>query len=121
MKSYTLKLLFFSLLVGGLDFCWNYLISPKYYIPFTWILLVFFASTTWISHAISVNASKGKPQQFIRFYMGLSALRLFLSLLIIVLYRFYDKNSLNPFAIGFMIHYFLFTIFEIPSILKEVN
>jgi hypothetical protein len=91
------------------------------HIPHVWMILGFFSITTAIFHFFAMQATKGKPQSFIRYYMGSTALRFFMYIMIIVAYRFYDKPALIPFAIGFMGHYFLFTVFEVPVLLGELK
>ncbi len=91
------------------------------HIPHAWIIFGFFVIITAGFHFLTISASKGKPQAFIRFYMGSTGLRLMLYMMVIIVYRFYDKPTLIPFALGFMAHYFLFTIFEVPVLLKELK
>lgn len=91
------------------------------HIPHIWPMVGFFTVMTSLFHFLSINASKEKPQGFIRHYMGTTAIRFFLYIMIILVYRFYDKTTLIPFAIGFMVHYLLFTFFEVPVLLKELK
>jgi len=91
----------------------------KYHIPYVWFILAFFAAGTFLFHSLTMRAAKGKPQAFVRHYMGSTALRMFLCIVIIVIYRFRDENSVVPFALGFMTHYFLFTAFEVLALLRE--
>src|SRR4051812_34250776 len=119
MKNFLIKLLLFSILIAFIDLCWIHFLPIEKHIPHVWLMMGFFIFITAIFHFLSMNASKGKPQAFIRFYMGSTALRLMLYMMIIVAYRFYDKPTLIPFAIGFMAHYLLFTVFEVPILLKE--
>jgi hypothetical protein len=121
MKNFLLKLLLFSLIISILDLCWIRFMPLEKHIPHIWMLIPFFTATTALFHFLSLNASKDKPQAFIRFYMGSTALRLMLYILIIVSYRVYDKSTLTPFAIGFMAHYFIYTVFEVPLLLKELR
>jgi hypothetical protein len=121
MKSFLLKLALFSVLIAFIDLCWIHFAPTEKYIPHVWPLTGFFIFITVTFHFLSINASKGKPQAFIRFYMGSTALRLMLYILIIIAYRFYDKPTLIPFAVGFMVHYLLFTLFEVPLLLKELR
>jgi hypothetical protein len=91
------------------------------HVPHTWLILVFFASITATFHFLSVKASKARPAVIIRFFMSTTAIRLFLYMLLILAYRFYDKTSFIPFTVGFMMHYFLFTVFEVPVLLSELK
>ena len=119
MKKFLIKLPIFSIVIALIDFCWIRFMPTEKHIPHVWMMLGFFFVMTALFHFLSIQASKGKPQGFIRFYMVSTALRLFLYIIVIVLYRFYDKPTLVPFAIGFMAHYFLFAIFEVLVLLKE--
>ncbi len=121
MKNFFLRLIVYSILIASLDFCWIRFMPIENHIPHVWMMFLFFALTTAFYHVLSINASKGKPQGFIRYYMSSTALRLFLYIMVIVAYRFYDKPTLIPFAIGFMAHYLLFTVFEVPVLLKELK
>ncbi|TAL58400.1 MAG: hypothetical protein EPN85_11695 [Bacteroidetes bacterium] len=121
MKNFIIKLSIFTLMVATINFCWIRFAPLEKHVPHIWFMVAFFALITILFHYFSLNASKGRPQDFIRFYMGSTALRLFLYLLAIVTYRFYDKPTLIPFALGFMAHYFLFTVFEVPILLKELK
>jgi hypothetical protein len=46
-------------------------------------------------------------------------IRLFAYILILLLYRFIDKPTLVPFAIAFVLHYFLFTAFEVMALVRQ--
>ncbi len=100
---------------------WIHFMDSAYHIPHIWIMILFFVLSTGLFHYLAIRSSKGKPQAFIRYFMGSTALRLFLYMLIILAYRFYDKPTLTPFAIGFLAQYLLFTIFEVPILLKELR
>ena len=121
MKDFFIKLFAFCIIVALIDYCWIRFAPAEKQIPLAWLMLFFFVAMTAIFHFLSIQSSKGKPQGFIRFYMGSTALRLFLYMMVIVAYRFYDRPTLVPFALGFMAHYFLFTIFEVPVLLKELK
>jgi len=53
--------------------------------------------------------------------MGSTALRMMLCVTTVLVYRFIDKPTVIPFAIGFLAHYFLFTIFEVSVLLKHLK
>ena len=121
MNNFFTKLFLFSLIIFLLDFFWNKFIPSNYLVPHIWITLAFFVSITIVFHFLISNASKGRPQNFIRFYMGTTALRMLLCVIVILIYRFVNKPEVIPFALGFMVHYFLFTIFEVSILLKGMK
>ena len=121
MKNFILKLFGFSLVIAALDYCWICFAPPENHIPKAGFIVAFFAVITFVFHWLALNAAKDKPQAFVRYYMGSTALRILLYAAIIVAYRFYDKTTLLPFAIGFLVHYFAFSVFEVPTLLKELR
>lgn len=121
MKSFFIKLSAFTVLIAAGNFGWIRFAPVEKHIPHIWLMLAFFACVTAVFHYLSLRASKGRPQAFIRYYMGSTALRLFLYLFVIIAYRLYDKPTLIPFAVGFMVHYFIFTAFEVPLLLRDLR
>ena len=121
MKNFLIKLFVFTLCIAAINFCWIRFAPLEKHIPHIWLMIGFFFAITAVFHFFSLRATKGRPQGFIRYYMGSTALRLFLYIMVILAYRFYDKPTLVPFAIGFMAHYFFFTLFEVPALLKELK
>ncbi len=121
MRLFLIKLFIFSLSILLIDYYWNQTMPQEYKIPQIWFILGFFVALTLAFHLFSIRFSDGNPQQFIRFYMGSTALRMLLCISAIVAYRFIDKSTVIPFAMGFLVHYFLFTIFEVSSLLKQLK
>jgi len=121
MKKFLIQLLLFSLLISTIDLCWILFMPIEKHIPHIWLMIVFFTTMTALFHFFTINASKGNPQGFVRYYMGSTAVRFFLYIMVILVYRFYDKSTLIPFAIGFMAHYFIFSFFEVPVLLQELK
>ncbi|MEO8087294.1 MAG: hypothetical protein ABI763_10765 [Bacteroidota bacterium] len=118
MRTFLFKLILFSLGVGIVDFCWNMFV-PANQIPHPEaIILIFFVITALFHYVITKN-KEARPQVIVRYYMSGTVLRLFLYIIILLLYRFIDKSTLIPFAIAFILHYFLFTAFEVISLMKQ--
>ena len=120
MNTFVSRLVLFSLIVVVVDFGWNNFF-PEKNIPDLAFIVTFFVASTYIFHQLSLNFSKKKPQAFIRFYMASTMIRMVLYVCIIAVYRFIDRSSVVNFAIGFFVHYILFTIFEIPLLLKQLK
>lgn len=121
MKSFLTKLFLFSLLVSILDYCWIRFATVPKHIPHVWLLIAFFVAATALFHFLIMSSAKGKPENFFRAFIAGTGLRLLAYLLVIIAYGFFDKTTLLRFAIGFMVHYFLFTVFEVSTLLKELR
>lgn len=121
MKSFLIKLFVFSALLACLEYAWHTYAPAGKHMPYPWITLAFFILITALFHYLAIRTSKGKPQSFIRFYMASTALRMVLYMIIILAFRYIAPPVFVPFAIGFMVHYFAFTVFETPLLLNELK
>ena len=121
INSFLIKLLLFSLPVAVGNYCWNRFMPGQYLIPHGWFIFTFFVGTTALFHFITMNAAKGNPKNFIRYYMGAAGLRMLLFVIAILTYRFINKPCVIPFAIAFLVHYVLFTIFEVTTLLRYLR
>jgi hypothetical protein len=121
MKSFLKKLFLFSLIVVIADYCWNNFIQVQYTIHNIWIIPAFFISLTLLLHYYIIKASKGNQNNFIRFYLGMTALKMMLCVIAVVAYCLIDRPNAMGFALMFMIHYLLFTVFEVASLMKELR
>lgn len=118
VKIFLIRLIVFSCLVGIVDFCWNRFVHD-YPIPHpTAIILIFFVITAGFHYIITKN-KEARPQVIVRYYMSGTVIRLFIYIIVLLLYRFIEKPTLIPFAIAFILHYFLFTAFEVTALTKQ--
>jgi hypothetical protein len=119
MKPFVTKLALYSFLIALADYSWNNFMPVENLVPKIWFIFSFFIVVTISFHFFILNAAKGRPQSFVTFYMGFTALRMVLCLIVIIAYRFIDKPNIIPFAVAFILHYFLFTIFEVTTLLRH--
>jgi hypothetical protein len=118
MKNFLLKLILFSFAVGIADFCWNKFV-PANPIPHPEVIILIFFLITALFHFVITKNKDARPQVIVRYYMSGTVLRLFLYIIILLLYRVIDKSTLIPFSIAFIIHYFLFTAIEVSALMKQ--
>ena len=122
MKSFLLKLFLFSLLIAAADYCWQKFMGEQFPVRHLWYILIFFIATTIVFHFLTMKAASGAPKNFVRYYMGATGLRLVIYVAVILIYRLSEgKEAAISFAIAFMAHYFLFTVFEVIMLLKQLN
>ena len=118
MKPFVIKLFLFSLATGIADFCWNKFV-PQNPVPHPEVIIGLFFLLTLVFHSLMMKNKDARPQVIVRSYMSGTVIRLFLYIIILLLYRFIDKLTLVPFAIAFIIHYFAFTAFEVMTLVKQ--
>ncbi len=118
MKPFLLKLILFSLSIGIVDFCWNKFVTQNL-IPHPEAIIGIFFLVTVFFHSQMMKNKDARPAVLVRYYMSGTVIRLFLYIIILLLYRFIDKPSLIPFAVAFIIHYFAFTVFEVVALTRQ--
>ena len=122
MKSFLLKLFLFSLLIAAADYCWQKFMGEQFPVRYLWYILIFFVAATLLFHFLTLKAAASAPKNFVRYYMGATGLRLLIYVAVIFIYRLSEgKEAAISFAIAFMAHYFLFTVFEVVMLLKQLN
>lgn len=65
--------------------------------------------------------SNPDPRTFVMRFMGITGIKLFLNLIIILVYGLNFREKAISFALYFMAIYFLFTFFESYSLIQEIN
>ena len=118
MKSFIVRLLIFAALISLADLGWNYSF-PENPVPHWWFIVLFFTGVTAGFHSVMMRNRNERPQVIVRSYMTGTVLRLFLFIIVLVLYRVISRPTLVPFAIAFIIHYFAFTFFEVSHLMKQ--
>jgi hypothetical protein len=122
VKNFLLKLLVFSLCIAAGNVVFQLYAPERFAVKHLWAVFAFFVGITFLFHSVITKAAQGSPQAFVRKYMGITAFRLFFFIIIIVVYRLaFGKEQAIPFAIAFLAHYFLFTIFEVAVLLRQLK
>jgi hypothetical protein len=122
MKKFTRNLTLLSSILLILIICWNRFLSENLNSPHAVYIVIYFFLLTFVIHHFLIKANTQSPQNFVRSYMLFTALKLFLNLMVIVIYLLIDRKQAMVFILSFLIFYFVFLIFEIialQSTLKE--
>lgn len=112
----------FCILVAASVFSFDHFVSDIIRVPFIWGIFGFYVLATALFHLLSLKTAAGDPKMFIRSYMGSSLVRILLYAIVIVVYRFAaGKEHALVFALAFMAHYFVFTVFEVFVLLRQLK
>lgn len=122
MQKFTVRFLLFSaalLVVAALLLA---TVLKQWYLPvFPWLFGFLVIETLGI-HYILIGAAENKRAAIFNNYYLLSTMgKMFLNLIFIGIYIYIDKINAIPFAAAFLALYFIFTAFEVPSILSQIN
>jgi len=118
MKKYLTTFLIFivAIAMSTMLFLKNY--RPDYSF-IVWMIFIYFCVLTVAFHYGLIKSTQSRPQVFVRYYMATTTIKLFLNLIILVVYSVLNKSAAIPFIISFMIFYFLFTVFEVAYTMRK--
>ena len=121
LRKYFFNLIALILSVGVVATVLFLTVLKQYYLPvFPWVL-AFVAVITIAEHYIMVKSLSGRPNRFSQSFMGASAAKLFLILIVMVIYLLIRKEDVIPFVAVVFTLYVIFTWFEVRVLLKLVQ
>lgn len=118
MKNFLINLSVVTAIAGIV----SYLVSgrfPAVDFELASYLCIYFSVMTAISHYIITRPeAQTNNSKFIFRFMSVTVIKLFLSIVILTGYAFLNPESAVPFIILFAGNYFLFTTFEVASLMQ---
>lgn len=90
------------------------------YSKFWYVSLLFHVFISLLLHLLLFRKS-GNPSDNTFKIMFFSMGRLLLCMIGLLIYKICDKENFTQFAVHFMLHYILFTVFEIRYLLKFIK
>jgi hypothetical protein len=94
-------------------------IPSRFYFDSYVVLLVLFVIVTSLFHIGLQRSFTSGSKAFIRYYMGATGAKLFLFLMMIMIYAFINKAHAVAFALCFFFFYIFYTIFEVSIAYKQ--
>ncbi|WP_448520592.1 hypothetical protein [Rhodoflexus sp.] len=96
--------------------------QPQLVVAYSWYLLGYFTAITLLTYYM-VHQSNKEPLDFPNYTLGATAVRLLISAVIlgVFFWQVKDKETRWHFTITFFMMYFLFTAFEIKSLVANLR
>ena len=117
MINYLRQLTFISITLIVLQlfvfYALDFKLSFLYVIPYLYLI-----GFNIVAHHFLLKANAERPQKFINTFIAVLGLKMFMSLLLVLVLGLSFKEQLLPLVISFLILYFCYTIFEIKSLLN---
>lgn len=98
----------------------NFLPVPITYAKFWFVSIAFHGLTSFTLHFLLFRKT-ADPRDNTFKIMFASMGRLLLCMIALLIYKVCDKQNFTQFAVHFMVHYILFTVFEIAYLLKFIK
>lgn len=119
--SFFRNLVLLSILVAAVLAVLIYFTRYELVHPLAYLILLFFALITLGAFYAIDRGSKADPGSFQMYFMGSSVLRVLLCMTVVFIYVFLARERELQFALNFFALYFVFTGFEIYSILSNLR
>lgn len=119
IQSFFLKLFLFSIFTAGVVLLWQQYAAPRFQTELAWLLWGFFIAVTAGIHVVLMKASDESPKKLIIWFMAITGIKLFSYLIIIMIYGLLKGEAALGFVILFLVFYFLYSAFEVASLLKH--
>lgn len=119
LRSFFIQLALFSIFTMGVLYFWQQYASLRFQTDLGWLIWGFFIIVTAFIHIVLVRSAEQSPRKFITNFMVLSATKLFVYLMVIVIYALLKGKAALGFVILFLVLYFLYSIFEVVTLLKH--
>lgn len=102
----------FLLAVACGQYAFNSLAPLKLQHPMAWLILGVVGGITLILHVYLLRAAERDPKAFVRGFMAVNTIKIFLYLGFLVVYVMTDRKGAASFIGHFAAYYFVFTAFE---------
>lgn len=102
----------------------QYFIFDAMQIPFSnlyYIFYVYLYGITLLIHYILNSKIHKKPQAFVTYFMGAMSVKLFLSLIIMLIVLWFNRDIKVQLAVVFMVLYLFYTLLSVLSIIPKLR
>ena len=117
-KKYLIKISLLSVFVALAIYIWNSN-AGRFSNLHIWFILPYYVLFTLAIHYWVLK--NPDPKKFIMRFLGVTGIKLFINLIIILVYGLNLKSSAISFALGFLLIYFVFTFFECIQLLQPLK
>jgi hypothetical protein len=118
VNKFILQLIAITLITGVTYFFIGQSLPAKFFFESYMIILFLFFIVTLLFHIGLQKSFEKSSKDFIRYYMGATGAKLFVFLIIILIYAFLNKEKAVSFALTFFFFYLIFTVFEVSIATK---
>jgi len=121
IKKFIFGLSKLTLVLSLIYFLFFTFVDKKLFLPVFVFIIMFLYGFTILIHYYLLKSTTVRLARFSVFFMLSTTLKLVIYLVFLVIYLIlYKENAIN-FVIFFLLNYFIFTFYEIKSILKFIK
>jgi len=121
LSGFLISILLFSAAIAVFFYFLQPVLPAKAVFANFIFIQIFILIATIGFHAGLINSGEKSNQAFIRYFMGATAAKLFLYMLVMIGYALFNKETAFGFIIHFFMMYLLYTAFEVTLIYKKFS
>lgn len=115
------KITAFTVIVAVLLYAASTQLEAKW-VSSSWpFVVMFFFSFTIIMHRYLLKSTQGNPKKFVFSFLMITTVKILLYLGVILVYVVLNREDAVAFIMVFFVNYFLFTGFELTTVMKMIN
>jgi hypothetical protein len=118
LKKFLNNLLIFTLIAGILQFVLSTQVEVRWFSRSWPFVVLFFMTFTLLMHRYLLVSTEGNPKRFVFSFMLITTVKILLYLAIMLIYVLFNRPDAIGFIIAFFVNYFLFTAFELNTVIK---
>ena len=116
---YVRKLILFTLVLTIIFYAARFFLPLKYRTPALPYLLPFFFATNVVVHYLLLKATARKFSSFVNYYLAGTMSKLFLYIIVLLIYIYMHRSDALAFTITFFVLYIGYSVFEVISLLSK--
>jgi hypothetical protein len=121
IKILTVKLLLFSLLIGGIFYVLQEYLKPNWVHESFWSILSFYILLTWITGAFTYYLLELSKDNSVNILLGAIGIRFLASICFVAIMLFLRVENIILFVVNFFIVYFFYLLFDIYTLLANLR
>lgn len=118
-KNYYKKLTLFSFILFLISFLFSRFASSALVSDYLVFIVPFFFLMTLITRVFVKSKAAEASKKSITSYLGASGVKLFLYLIVLIIYGLLNREDAPAFFISFLLFYLIYTFFEVNLELKK--
>ena len=118
IRLFFRKLTVFTLIVSVLSAVIFFFLPAKYISPAYPFLVLFFYLSSLLIYSVLVKSLVKRPAVFINNFLMMTVGKIFLLMIFLFFYLYFNRADAIPFVTSFFILYLLFTAFELIEVMK---
>jgi len=117
LRNYLKKILILTFATAALmAMAWQFV--PEWFSPVMPFVLAFFLGSSILSFSILQKKAINEPKRFVTGFLAHTVIRMFVYLIIILVYGLSYRSDAVNFILGFFVLYTIFTFFEVMQFIR---